>query len=122
MPDNIATLAYANRVHTQSNKPDSYNNEQTILFLLIDKNILLKIQNKKYILLQHFEHLNRAVAHAEILALQHHSDPCAHRCTESFEQIFIPTIVPRTKTSFHKGQRANLIHLCFSLYQQQCKK
>lgn len=34
---------------------DSYNNEQTILFLLIDKDTPLKIKNKKYIPPQRLE-------------------------------------------------------------------
>lgn len=50
---------------------------------------------------------SHTIAHGEIL-VQHHSYLCAHGCTESLEQIFIPIIVPCTKMSFHKDQTENL--------------
>lgn len=51
---------------------------------------------------------SHTTAHGEILVQQHHSYLCAHGCTESLEQIFIPIIVPCTKMSFHKDQTENL--------------
>lgn len=49
VPDQTATLAYAESTHTSTQHQTErivYNNEQTILFFLLDKNIPVKIKNK----------------------------------------------------------------------------